>query len=119
MNGRWEITRVTGRPPSPKVEVLGQGQVDALAGDTFNRLEASCAFEPGAPTAKLALRVNGQRAAQLTDTQRPSEDAKDRHIGTYITAYSPGSTVDNEVWFDALFDNYTIWLDDRNVLPAD
>jgi hypothetical protein len=119
MNGRYEVTRVTGRPPSPKVEVLSQGRVDTLVEDAFNRLEASCAFEPGAPTAKLAMRVNGERVAQLTDTKRPPEAAKDRTIGVYITAYSPGTTPDNEVWFDALFDNYTIWLDDRDTLPTD
>ena len=119
MNGRYEVTRVTGRPPSPKVEVLSQGRVDTLVEDAFNRLEASCAFEPGAPTAKLAMRVNGERVAQLTDTKRPPEAAKDRTIGVYITAYSPGTTPDNEVWFDALFDNYTIWLDDRDTLPPD
>jgi hypothetical protein len=119
MNGHWEITRVTRRPPSPKVEVLDQGQVGNLVKDAFNRLEASCAYVPGAPTAKLALRVNGQQVAQLTDTERPSKEAKDRHFGVYITAYSPGSTVADEVWFDALFDNYTIWLDDRDTLPPD
>jgi hypothetical protein len=97
--------------------VLAKGTAANLVPDAFNRMEATCEFVPGAPTAGLALRVNGERLAQLDDPKPPGEDDKDRRLTPSITAYSPGSTLDDQTWFDALFDNYTIWLDDRDTLP--